>query len=290
MDSNSCQGNKKIDAIKKQINSGELTSDDIRRYLAKAMNTELSKPFAEIDNEYIAACQKLLNDLLNINTTESKQPQYERELVQRIEMEKPCSIRKKIYTTMAIAAALLIFSIVGQGLLSREWLEGSPSQDAQQYVVSGHEIDPHLINTGIASSDLGSSKKLATQSIDEAIAVLGFAPLLPTHFPGGWTFYTYYAEQNNIFQWFYEALTSSNHEHVLIFDMKKFSDVAKADEYLQQSELGTRTVVNGWDVYITSNIDEAVAIWIDGTVCYSLYGPLSYDEMIAVINSIKKGE
>ena len=41
-------------------------------------------------------------------------------------------------------------------------------------------------------------------------------------------------------------------------------------------------------VYISSNTDELIAVWIEEEICYSLSGPLTLDEIELVINSIQR--
>jgi hypothetical protein len=290
MDSNNCQGNEKIEAIKQQIDSGELTFDDMCRCLSKSINVELSKPFDEIDNEFVSSCQKLLDSLLNTAPYQSRQPQYEKELIQQLKITKSYSIRRRVYSAIAVAVALIIFAVIGQEALTHKWLEGVPSEDNQQYVVSGYEVDPQLVNTGIASTESHEHKETTTQNLDEAIDVLGFSPLMPTYYPDGWDSYVYYANKHTLYQWFYEALVSSEHEIIIRYEVKKFSDIANATANFEQSVLGSTIKCNGWNVYMTTNIRDSIAVWIDGTTCYSLSGPLSFDEMTTIINSIKKGE
>jgi len=290
MDSNSCLCNENLNAIKQEIDSGNLTQDEICRRLSMAINIELSKPFAEINQEYVTSCQNLLNSLLNIESYESKKAQYEKKFLKQLRKAPAPTFKKRMLSAVAIAAALMVFAILGEGFLNREWLEGRPSQDLQQYEVTGHEIDLGLIDEGNASSEETEAKEITTSNFDEAVSVLGFTPLMPAKYPDGWTHYTFYAAQSDHFQWFYEAFASDSEEYMMTYQVRRFPNASSAEEYLEQSGLGTLMVCNGWDVYFADNIDNRIAIWIDGLTCYSLSGPIPTEELMAIIDSINKGE
>jgi hypothetical protein len=124
----------------------------------------------------------------------------------------------------------------------------------------------------------------------EAKKVLGFSPLMPTWLPEGWTLHTYYAAINDNKTWFYSAYTSDQHEKILMFSISKYDSMENALNSFEQSDKGQLLSINGWDVYMATNIDSPVVVWLDDNYCYDLYGPLSEDEMVRIINSISKGE
>lgn len=45
----------------------------------------------------------------------------------------------------AVAAAILILIVVGDGILNREWLSGSSTDDEQQCAIQGKILDPGLV-------------------------------------------------------------------------------------------------------------------------------------------------
>lgn len=290
MDSKYSGNDSFLDAIKEKINSGELTSGEMCSRLEKAIDLEINKPTDEMDIPFLHACQDLLYTLNNSEEYVSKQPQYEQELMQRIKKtQRSRKTKRRAFAAVGIAAAMLVLFIVGDGLLYREWLEGDSSVDEQQYNVAGNVVDPGLVEKGNATGS-EETRDVTTDDFSEATEVLGFTPLMPTWYPEGWEHHSYYAAQEASWQWFYEIRTSAENENFLIYEIMRYDDVTDANEYFEQSEHGKKVPCNGWDVYIAVNIDDPVAIWIDGNYCYSLNGPLTEDELLKIIDSIKKEE
>ena len=56
----------------------------------------------------------------------------------------------------------------------------------------------------------------------------------------------------------------------------------------EQNNNGEEYQWKGMSVYISSNTDELIAVWIEEEICYSLSGPLTLDEIELVINSIQR--
>lgn len=290
MDSRDCKRNEFIDAIKEKLESGELTFDTICQRLKAAADAELRKPRAKVDYAYLSACQDLLDSLTYTKPDVSKQPQYEQELIRRIKKtERKRSQRKRAMSAAFAAMAILVLVVVGDRLFYREWLEGNSTENMQQYEIAGRVVDPGLIETSNADPTT-ETREVTTQSMEEVIDVLGFTPLMPTWYPKGWEIHSYYAAKNEKLQWFDEVLVSDAYKNFVMFKVEKFNDVADAKTFFEQNDRGHMVRCNGWDVYITVNIDEPVAVWLDGNNCYSLHGPLSEEELLKTINSIAKGE
>lgn len=77
---------------------------------------------------------------------------------------------------VAVAAAILVLVVVGDGILNREWLFGHSSDDEQQYAIQGQVIDPGLVEDGNASGE-DAAGVLTTTDWDAAV---GF-PRYGTH-------------------------------------------------------------------------------------------------------------
>ena len=75
-----------------------------------------------------------------------------------------------------------------------------------------------------------------------------------------------------------------------MYTISKYDNIKEAQNFFEQSDKGILSHVNGWNVYITTNIDNPIAVWIDGNCCYTLYGAMSEHELIDIIESISKGE
>lgn len=290
MDSRDCTRNEYLGAIKEKIENGELTFEEICKRLKAEVNAELGKPRSKIDYAYISSCQSLLDSLSNSIPYVSKQPQYEQELIERIKKsEQSRSLRKRALSTAVAAVAVLLLFVFGDTLLRREWLEGDSSIDMQQYEIAGHVVDPGLVEPGIAGHST-ETQEVTTQIMEEAVDVLGFTPLVPTWYPDGWVNQSYYAVRSEGFQWYFEALESTTEKNFIKYEVRRYDDVDEASAAFEQNNHGRALWCNGWDVYITENIDELIIVWLDGNCCYALHGPLGEEELLEIVKSIDKGD
>ena len=279
-----------IGVLKKKVESGELTFGELCLRLRVAIDSELRKPTAEIDRDFLNSCQDLLDRLTLSEKYVSKQPQYERELVRYVEKRRKMeTLRKRAFTAVGVLVALIVLFVVGDGILHREWLVGDSSKDLQQYEVVGKVVDPNMLEKGKAAKTV-EPREVSTKNLEEAESVLGFSPLVPAWYPEGWSLDTYVAARNENWQCFYAAFSSMHHDKLLTYTISKYDKTEEAQNFFEQSEKGQRLLINGWDVYVATNIDELIAIWLDGNCCYALFGALSEDEMVTIIESIQKGE
>lgn len=122
----------------------------------------------------------------------SRKEECKKALKQRLSQEvRHRSKKQNVLWRGALAAFALIVLAVGvEMLLHREWLEGASTDDGQQYVVQGQEMDPGIISEGIADNEPHIGE-LTTTNLDEAIKFLGFDPDLPTWMPDGWKLVNY---------------------------------------------------------------------------------------------------
>lgn len=290
MDSQDCKRNELLGAINKKLDSGELTFDTICQQLKDAVDAEVKKPRDEVDYEYLTCCQNILDRLIRVVPDESKQPYYEQELMKQIKKTERSRTRRKRAIALAFAtAAVLILFVVGDRLFHRKWLEGDSTDDMQQYEIAGQVVDPGLVEKGNASHT-SEVREVTTQSIDEVIEVLGASPLLPSWYPEGWKHRTFYVAQTADLSWFYEDLESNNVKGFAKYEIKRFYDVQDAAESFEQNEAGRMVHCNGWDVYLTVNVDKPTAVWLDGNLCYTISGPIREDELLEMIKSIDRGD
>lgn len=288
MDGRDFLRNEYISSIKEKIERGELTFEEICKRLKSGVDAELGKPHVQIDWAYLNSCQNLLDSLNNAKLGVSKQPQYQQELIRRIKKnEKPRTLPKWVPTTAFAAMAILVLSILGDNLLYRKWLEGNSSIDMQQYEIAGHVVDPGLVEKGNADPS-SEAQEITTQSMEDVIDVLGFTPLVPTWYPDGWEPHTFYASKDANLHWFYEVLVSSTNKNFIMFEVKRFNEIDAAKASFEQDNKGRMLLCNGWNVYITENTNEPVVVWLDGYYCYSLHGPLAEEDLLRIIQSIKK--
>ena len=82
------QRRKKLDEIKKALESGDLTADDIYRRLSAAVDAELQKPSDEADMRYVQACQDLLWSLHNTEPYVSTKEESKLAFLRKLDAKK----------------------------------------------------------------------------------------------------------------------------------------------------------------------------------------------------------
>ena len=290
MDSNYCSGNKFADAINELLNSGKLTPQEATKRLADAVDKELEKPSEDIRESFIATCEDLIYAINNKDEYVSQAESSRRELEGKLEKSKKRgSMSKRIFAVASIAAVLVVGVIIVDGVLHREWLEGTSTPDQQQLEVVGNVIDPGLVQNGNANI-ADETREITTTNFDEAVEVLGYTPLVPTWLSEGWEIKEYYVFSEEGYSRLVVDMLSEKTDQKLKYEIRRYGDMETARFLFEQNEHGTETLHNGWDVYFTVNIEQNAAIWLDGDTSYSIYGPVSSDDIVRMINSIERGD
>lgn len=290
MDSDRCVSNEYVNAINDLLKSGKLTPREASKRLSMAVDRELKKPANEIRESFVRTCIDLMY-ALSAPKEYVSQAQHSRK---RLEVtiakrDKRKTLISRVVAATAIATALIIGAVIGDDLLRRKWLDGSSSDDMQQFEVVGNVVDPSLIEGGSALFS-AEPREVTTKDISEVEDVLGFIPALPTWYPEGWEIQTYYAASLPEFQWFYVELQYGNIKELLKYEVKRFITVEAAKEAYEQNERGDLVTINGWDVYFSENMSRSIAIWWDADTFYVLTAPVSEDDLQEIIRSIDKGE
>jgi len=277
-----------IAEMQSAIQSGALTSSEIKGRLMRAIDKEFNKTDSPADIEFIRAGQSLLDDIYGYKI-EIDHEASRNALKQKM---KASSWKRSIFriarNSVLTAAAILVVMFVTDGVFHLQWFEGHSTEDEQQYVVSGHEIDPSLIEKGNAG-ETDDAREINTTDLAEAIAVLGFTPPMPTWLPEGWAISDYYAYLYDGHQMFRATYTSTDEDIELQYELKRFSDVQSVQDTFEQAEHGDMEHIGDWDIYISSNINSVMAIWCEGTVYYSVYGTIELEALRKMIHSINKG-
>lgn len=291
MDSSNGNANYKIEAIKSAIATGRLTKDEIYHRLTCVIQQEEEKPYKNQNSELIAACQGLLYEMHTGQRYESRKEESKRTLQNRLNAEKA----KRSFSlrlakrSFLVFAALLVLVIGIDVIFDFQWLEGHQSPDEQQYVISGQSVDPNLITEGYADENK-NKRSFTTTNFYEAISAIERTPGLPTWLPNDWKVKDYFVGFSDGYTIFRVSYCHPQSKYLLRFVETTYSNADGAALEFEQNKAGVEMQGNGWNVYITENIANPVAVWREGATCYSLTGPISTDVMIQIINSIQRSE
>ena len=273
-----------IDALEE----GRLDENEINRRLNAVIEAEYKKG-KEADTELIKACENLLESLFTPERTpyadhsERFFSYLKKNTVVR-EKRRPFAGRKLI-RAVALAAAILVFTVIGDGILQFHWFTASPTDDRQQYAIQGHEIDAALIRRCIAEHSQ-DSQDFVTENWQEAVDYLGFTPYN-------------FSQEERISVEKIQVLTSpvairvsiwysQEDNNRFLLDTMYYQSVENAYLSFEQNKTnGIMEIIGDNNVYITSNMNNTTYVWIKGSAVLSLLskGPIeSPNEIITKIN------
>jgi len=290
MDSSNCSANYKLKAIKAAIADGSLTKEEINKRLTYAIHKENDKQPEERDTDCMMACETILYEMHTGHPYVSRREESKQALKIRLNHEiQQKAASSRIIKRVLLATGALVIVVLGlEILLHHQWLEGVQSPDEQQYVITGQELDPGLVDEGLADN-AGQSQTITTKDLDEAVNMLGYTPLIPTWLPNGWTVESYYVRTASAVT-FRVQYQNEQEEDLLKFSITIYSDIERALREFEQAKTGTETTCNSWNVYIAENVGRCIAVWQADTICYSLTGPITSDDVFQMINSIQRSD
>lgn len=290
MDSSNCSANYKLTAIKAAIADGSLTKEEIYKRLTYAIHKENEKRPEERDTDFMMACETILYEMHTGHPYVSRREESKRALKIRLNHEIPQkAASSRIIKRVLLATGALVILVLGlEILLHHQWLEGVQSPDEQQYIIAGQEVDPGLVDEGLADN-AGQSQTITTVDLDEVVNMLGYTPLIPTWLPDGWSVESYYARISTATT-FRVQYQNEQEEDLLRFGITVYPDIDMASLEFEQAKAGAETPCNGWMVYVAENVNRCIAVWQADTICYSLTGPVTLDEVLQMINSIQRSD
>lgn len=301
MDSSNGKAYYKLEAIRTAIENGTLTKEEMYARLERAILEEHQKKPEECDDEFILFCEKILYEMSTGKPYISRKDESKKILFNNLKItpiqhntptvikHKKCVAAKRFVGIILAAVILLVSLSLLDVIIPIEWLHGSQSVDEQEYVISGEKNNLGVVEHGQAE-DAKTRQTLITSDLDEAISFLESAPLMPSWIPSGWKIEGYYVKKTPVVTTFRVTYQNPADEELLRFDMHQYKDADKAFAEFQQSAAGISIECNHWTVYISENIDIPFAIWHEDLMCWSLSGPVSKSDLLAIINSIQRSD
>lgn len=283
--------NYKLQAIKESLKNGSITKEQFFTRLSNAVEQEYQKPVNEQDAAFLFACQDILDEMRTGKVYVSRKEECKKALKQRLSQEvRQRSKKQNVLWRGALAAVALIVLAVGvEMLLHREWFEGASTDDGQQYVVQGQEMDPGIISEGIADNEPRTGE-LTTTNLDEAIKFLGFEPDLPTWMPEGWKPAGYdvviLADEKR----FRVQYTNSNTNTKFVYSQILYTQMEEAYASFEQNSNGQSFEIGKIKIYQSVNTDKKRYNWTLDNSVFSLAGDVDYDTVYQIICSIIKSK
>ena len=283
--------NYKLQAIKESLKNGSITKEQFFTRLSNAVEQEYQKPVNEQDAAFLFACQDILDEMRTGKVYVSRKEECKKALKQRLSQEVRHRSRKQnvLWRGALAAVALIVLAVGVEMLLHREWFEGTSTDDGQQYVVQGQEIDPGIISEGVADNEPRTGE-LTTTNLDEAIKFLGFEPDLPTWMPEGWKPAGYdvviLADEKR----FRVQYTNSNTNTKFVYSQILYTQMEEAYASFEQNSNGQSFEIGKIKIYQSVNTDKKRYNWTLDNSVFSLAGDVDYDTVYQIICSIIKSK
>lgn len=283
--------NYKLQAIKESLKNGSITKEQFFTRLSNAVEQEYQKPVSEQDVAFLSACQDILDEMRTGKVYVSRKEECKKALKQRLSQEVRHRSRKQnvLWRGALAAVALIVLAVGVEMLLHREWFEGTSTDDGQQYVVQGQEIDPGIISEGVADNEPRTGE-LTTTNLDEAIKFLGFEPDLPTWMPEGWKPAGYdvviLADEKR----FRVQYTNSNTNTKFVYSQILYTQMEEAYASFEQNSNGQSFEIGKIKIYQSVNTDKKRYNWTLDNSVFSLAGDVDYDTVYQIICSIIKSK
>ena len=178
------------------IEYGSISQNEAVCRLEALLQSEIDQKDRAANMELVKACEELLWQIGTQGRLkfEDKRKENQAALMRRLERHQCLTTARRVGMRIAaVAAAILILIVVGDGILNREWLSGSSTDDEQQYAIQGKILDPGLVGEGAATDDDTTVDSLTTTDWEDVVDFLGMEPILPGYLPEGWRADQYHA-------------------------------------------------------------------------------------------------
>lgn len=271
------------------IDKGTLTNEQLEGGLVEIIRREMEQNERPANMELVNACEDLL---FRIHRCEYISRESESLVKAKVKLEKR-QRRKRLYTTpLKIAATVIILicgSFIADVLIQKKNLVDYSTVDEQQHIITGNVIEGPFIDDGLADNE-AFLKMQSSKEWQDAVETLGYVPKIPTWMPEGWEPQDYYASSSQFVSVFRIKYACSNNEFLTVYSETQYADIETATAVFEQSENGEVYRWNGWNVYVSKNIEKSIAFWIEDTTCYSISGPITVNEIEQIVCSIKRSD
>lgn len=277
----------KVKQILDAIEYGILPPAETEKRLLSIIEHEINKEDAVADMNLVSVAQDLLFELHNSTSETNKE--YERrinQLRQRIEAtvakrDARGHFTRRIVKLVAVATAVVLLMIGIGSPMRWTWFESWSTPDEQQRVVQLKAVTIDLISRAIADNNsYGLYIVHDAEDIDER---LGFSVGIPNRLGDWW-----YFDEGNI-QYFFDSVEMALRYTHSLDPEKSFSshvifytDPEFAWFVFEQSHDGDSVSVNGYNIYVTKNVNKVSTVWHHDTTIIHSSGEMTEEEIVAL--------
>ncbi len=274
--------------ILEAIDNGTLTDEILEGGLIALINEELKQNERPANMELIGACEDLLSRIHNHEYVSHKAESLRKAKAKLAKHYR----RKTIYvTSLRTAAAVVLLiggSLIADVLIRDKSLTDYSTVDEQQYIISGRVVEGPY-DEAIADNDAFFTER-HDATWQEVVDRFGYIPEIPTWLPEGWKLQDYYVSTSRYVSVLRLKYAHDKYKNLIKYSESHYTNVELAISSYEQNSNGELYQWNDLSVYLSTNTNESIAVWIKDATCYSISGPLTIDEMKLIINSIQRSD
>lgn len=270
-----------------------LSQQEMLNRLDAIIDAESARPEGKRDRELIQACIDLQWFL-----TTGEHYTSEKE-VARLKLDSALHKREKqtanghrhsakvLAAVFCLVAVVIVLPIAGQTLLSRKWIEGQTVDGGEVYRLNGNEVDPGMMKEAIAENS-DDDISIITSDREMIAQIPGVREIMLNYIPKGWKNGEYKYSRMDGTQFYAETYYSKQNQKDIRYRSVSFENMDSVSNEIQQDAAGIEKRINEVNVYFTNNNEVAVATWNIDLSNYTLFAPVSEEEMQKMIESIKE--
>lgn len=265
--------------ILREIDYGNLPRKEAERRVLNIIEAELSVPLGtKVNMEKVRLCNSLLREFATHGEMDWPDRSEERKEAV-IKKHLAYKRRRRILTNAARAIAAALVLVVGLSALKVlppiRWFTSASTDDEQQYVVTGHEINTEAVAKAIANREVFSH--LRTSSLQELEDFLQLSLPFPQRVGDSFiaTDYSSMIYPNNISV---SCRYVNDQEHWINYILYIFTSFEDAYIELEQESQGKEITVNGQNVYTFTNIPTVCFTWHQQNIVYILEFDRTYEQ------------
>lgn len=270
-----------------------LSQQKMLNRLDAIIDAESARPEGKRDRELIQACIDLQWFLTTGEHYTSKKE------VARLKLDSALHKREKqtanghrhsakvLAAVFCLAAVVIVLPIAGQTLLSRKWIEGQTVDGGEVYRLNGNEVDPGMMKEAIAENS-DDDISIITSDREMIAQIPGVREIMLNYIPEGWENGEYKYSRMDGTQFYAETYYSKQNQKDIRYRYVSFENMDSVSNEIQQDAAGIEKRINEVNVYFTNNNEVAVATWNIDLSNYTLFAPVSEEEMQKMIESIKE--
>lgn len=270
-----------------------LSQQEMLNRLDAIIDAESARPEGKRDRELIQACIDLQWFL-----TTGEHYTSEKE-VARLKLDSALHKREKqtanghghsakvLAAVFCLVAVVIVLPIAGQTLLSRKWIEGQTVDGGEVYRLNGNEVDPGMMKEAIAENS-DDDISIITSDREMIAQIPGVREIMLNYIPEGWENGEYKYLRIAGTQFYAETYYSKQNQKDIRYRSVSFENMNSVSNEIQQDAAGIEKRINEVSVYFTNNNEVTVATWSIDLNNYTLFAPVSEEEVQKMIESIKE--